>query len=114
MVAAWRFTEERPHTAIPLSVGAIREGVRTLGPPLGERARPDGLPLRVGFAPSGCARGLGGVGGGMAGRTDAHTNGRKRGGKGASSPQQGGDPREGGAAPRGRTAEGARGERGEP
>ena len=114
MVAACRFTGKRPHTAIPLSVGAIREGVRPMGTPLGERARPDGLPLREGLTPSGCARGSGGVGGGLAGRTDTHTNGRKRGGKGASSPQQGGDPREGGAAPRGRTAEGARGERGEP
>lgn len=85
-----------------------------MGAPLGERASPDGLPLRVGLSPSGCARGLGGGGGGMVGRTETHTNGRKRGGEGASSPQQGGRAREGGAAPCARTAEGARGERGEP
>ena len=61
-----------------------------MGAPLGERARPNGLPLREGFSPSGRARGLGEVGGGLVGWTDTHTNGRKRGGKGASSPLQGG------------------------
>ena len=114
MVAAWRFTEERPHTAIPLSVGAIREGVRTLGPPLGERARPDGLPLRVGFAPSGCARGLRGSGWGHGGQ-DGHAHQRQKArGKGGEEPPAGGRTGEGAASPCPRTAEGAHGERGEP
>lgn len=89
-------------------------GVRPMGAPLGERARPNGLPLRVGFSPSGCARGLGGVGGGLEGWTGNAHQGKKARGKGGEQPPAGGRTGEGAASPCPHTAEGARGERREP